>query len=365
MAEIKGFHPKISIYTKTGWKRVSKITTEDFVASINPFTRLSCFTPVTKIYKNEYNDTLYLYKDKCINNLFVTKGSKIICYRRGDPVPFYYETKNTQTEKFLYCVRKTNGWDGDIVDIIELEYEGQKKIYKIQDFLTLLAWYYIYGKKDKFINKGILTFELSDKEFYPLFEQDMKCGGYLPFIQVFAPLPPNKNKYSINDPFFAKYVLDNVLCFNPLFLTYEKIIPDHIVQMNSFYIMKFFENISLYITKYKQDNLNYSVKFTIEDCAKRFYYLALNCGYDVEMGIKLKDTLTKVDTKKILDYRSHIRKKCLEYTVYIRSISDYMLSKCSIDSYNGNIYGIETAPYHTLLCKDSSNFYLWFADSSL
>lgn len=365
MAEIKGFHPKLNIYTKTGWKKVDKITTEDFVASINPFTRLICFTPVTKVYKNSYNDNIYLYNNKDIDKLPVIKGSKFICYKKADPVPFFYETKNTQTEKSIYCVRKTNGWDGDIVDTIILEHAGQKKEYNIKDFLMLLAWYYMYGDKNKFIDKGIITFKLSDTEFYPLFEQDMKYLGYLPFTQALADLYANKNKYCITDPFFAKYVLDNVFYFNSIIDAYEKIIPHHITQITSFYIKKFFEKISLCKTKDKQDKLEYSVSFTNEDCAKNFYYLALNCGYDVKMAVSFTAIRVKIDTKKFIYHHSHTYKDCYMYNISVKDINDYKLPNCSLIPYNGDIYGIETAPYHTLLCKDSSNFYLWFADSSL
>ena len=362
---ITGFFKETQIYTKTGWQHVKDIQAGTLVPTMNPYTREVFYTPVVSINRYHYKGKTFTHSNNSNKyNFSITKNQKLLIYREHDPIPVYLPVKSIDADEKAYFPRFINRWQGNMPQTVELHYKNETKTYSIGDFLTLFAWFYLYGTKET-DNKKYISFFTPCLSNNPIFTKDLTSMGYKVYTAIsYDNIPHMLRKmgfkclaYSmIEDNFFLNYIKNECIYsekteFNTVM---EKLIPDFIFNLDSSLLKQYFIRIlNFYLNrrrKVKKSVREYVLFYTLK-ATECFQQLMLKCGQNCR--IYEYEVYSKGNKKDMY----------MQYKAELGMLSDKAIGTFTSSKCNEDIYKIDVPPYHNVLIKTEDRFQLWMADS--
>lgn len=358
--KIKCFHPDTDIFTINGFKNIKDVKIGDLVASLNPETGKAEFKPIINYFVYDYKGNMISpasatgdrdsYAGFC-----VTPEHKMLTHTVRKREWEFVEAKDLfQT----YYIRQSAEFDcGNIKDYFEipkLDYGNNinwgKKIYKegsnkkwcskkngrktvifpIINWLQFFGWYISEGC----IYEGTITLS------------QVKEEGRKKIREVLENFP-----YNYNEGKRAFYVhgkdLSNYL--KQFGKSHEKFIPRELLNLKPFLLQYLFDAL-MEGDGIKTSKNRWMYCTTSEQLREDVIEIAIKLGYVA--------SYYKIDTKKYYNERAKDA-----WAIYITKRMEVRLENKKEIYYEGKVYCVEVAPYHTTLTRFNSKI-AWTGQSS-
>ena len=338
------YMPDTEVFTNNGWKYFFELEDNDKILSLNPKTFETEFINYNKIICHE-NTFGYMYHihNKWFDTCVTPDHDCFVLQRRSKNnvrgfFPEFKKPSELNDESYFVRTVENNNKSPDFININGLKF-------KTEDYVFFMAWY---------LSEGSVLHDTEDakKRRYPVLISQQKQNTRKILEKELTRICEYLNiKLYIGGRYFelhSKELYDYLLPFG---YSYEKYIPNELLQLNKKHLQLFLDNYILGDghERFCSNNIcSNSMERVIATSSIKMInslsYLILLAGYYPSISLNnAKGTVVK-------HYNGEYTQNYDVFTVRINRSMNATYKNCTVDKirYDGIVYCVELPKYHTL-----------------
>jgi len=333
------------VYTKRGWLLFKNLKDNDLILTLNPETKDLEWSKIIRQISYKYNGKMILFTNNQHSlDLCVTPDHQHFYYKRVD-----HATKGRWMEPIFANFEQLKKSGSEVMFYISSEWKGEDKKYieinglklKTEDYCRLMGYYLSEGSTKKVrSNSGNYYAQIAQEKFINKMYEDIKDIGLKNITKT-------KDKIHIYDIRFGNYA-------KQFGYSYEKYIPEEIMELSPNYIR-------IFLDAYNLGDGSIFINNNFKDYRKdiKFKELKNYCTSSKKIANQIGELILKVG--KSPSFRKEMvkgKKQKFRNGIYIINHNIYIINELSskyrkpriikeID-YNDYVYDIEVEKNHTL-----------------